>query len=288
MARLMLVWLLGVGVSEVDPTGPALARFQFSGTEMAVPIEVVLYAPCEEVATTAFQAALARFHQLNSILSDYDPQSELSLLSRTSGEGKVVPISNDLWQVLSAAQGFSEKTSGAFDVTVGPVVRLWRRARRQHELPGQQHLQEARAATGYRHLRLSAQGHTAELLKKGMRLDVGGIAKGYATVQALAEMRKLGIRSAMVHAGGDTALGDPRFVSAARIDARINRPAWSSTTPYLSVLLAPNFAPARLVVDPGANYFWISCATATENLETPHAVSKDARALLRTHACLHR
>ncbi|MGZ3410588.1 MAG: hypothetical protein ACXWKA_09585 [Xanthobacteraceae bacterium] len=99
---------------------------------------------------------------------------------------------------------------------------------------------------------------------------------------------KAAVRTLAMSGASDPALGDPRFVSAARIDARINRAAWNSTTPYLSVLLAPDFAPTRLVVDPGTNYFWISCQTATENLEAQRAVPKDARALIRTYACLHR
>jgi hypothetical protein len=86
----------------------------------------------------------------------------------------------------------------------------------------------------------------------------------------------------------DPALGDPRFVSSARIGADLNRLSWYSTTPYLSVILA-GFAPKRLVVDPRvANYFWLSCATASANAEAKRAVPAQSRELARIYACLHR
>ena len=85
----------------------------------------------------------------------------------------------------------------------------------------------------------------------------------------------------------DPALGDPRFVSSARIDAAPNRLSWFSTTPYLSALLAGQ-AQRRLVVDPLGNYFWLTCATATRNFEAPRVTSKHSRDLIRVYSCLHR
>jgi hypothetical protein len=86
----------------------------------------------------------------------------------------------------------------------------------------------------------------------------------------------------------DPKLGDARFVSSERIGSDLNRLSWSSTTPYLSVLVAPKLAPARLVVDPSAAYFWLPCATAVANQEAERAVPGDSRRLVRVHACLHR
>jgi hypothetical protein len=86
----------------------------------------------------------------------------------------------------------------------------------------------------------------------------------------------------------DPALGDPHFVSSDRIGPNLNRLSWSSTTHFLSVLVTPRFAPARLVIDPSANYFWLSCTTATANQEADRAVPAESRRLVRVHACLHR
>ena len=85
----------------------------------------------------------------------------------------------------------------------------------------------------------------------------------------------------------DPELGDPRFVSSDRIESKLNRLSWFSTTPYLSAVLA-DFAPARLVIDPSSTYFWLSCATATENLNAAHVVPRDVRMLVRTYSCEHR
>jgi hypothetical protein len=82
-------------------------------------------------------------------------------------------------------------------------------------------------------------------------------------------------------------LGDPRFVSSVRIGPDLNRLAWNSTTQFLSVILA-RFAPARLVIDPSDNYFWLSCRTATASLNADRAVPVETRRLLQIHACLHR
>lgn len=86
----------------------------------------------------------------------------------------------------------------------------------------------------------------------------------------------------------DPALGDPRFVSSGHVPKSLERLAWSSTTPYLSVLVAPGLAPSRLVVDPGANYFWLSCRRASASYDRSTAVPEVSRDLVRRLACLHR
>jgi hypothetical protein len=85
----------------------------------------------------------------------------------------------------------------------------------------------------------------------------------------------------------DPALGDPRFVSSQRIPSSLNQLSWFSTTPYLSVIVA-NFVPNRLVIDPTGNYFWLSCATATDNDNAARATPKESRDLVRIYSCLHR
>jgi hypothetical protein len=96
------------------------------------------------------------------------------------------------------------------------------------------------------------------------------------------------IRSLASGSASDPALGNPLFVSSQRIRPDLNRIAWNSTTPFLSVLVTPDLAPTRLVVDPTAGYFWLSCATARESEATSRAIPEGARGLIRIHACLHR
>jgi len=209
MGWLMAAWLLGAGVAAAEPDEPAANRFQFTQVEMAVPVTIILYAPDTATATRAARSALTRINALNGILSDYDPQSELRRLCASTTEGSGKAVSNDLWRVLCHAQTLSQRSDGAFDVTVGPVVRLWRRARRRKQLPSADLLQSARELVDYRLIRLHADDRTVELLKPGMRLDLGGIAKGYAADEALAVLKKFGINRVLIDAGGDIVLGDP-------------------------------------------------------------------------------
>lgn len=184
-------------------------RFEFTGIEMAVPVRIVLYAPSESLAKSASQAAFARIRALNSIMSDYDPTSEVRRLSATAGSGTTVAVSNDLWHVLRRARELSEASGGAFDVTIGPVVRLWRRARRQEKLPESERIAEAELAVGYQAVELNEADQTVRLTKPDMWIDLGGIAKGYAIDAALKVLAEHGIHSALVDAGGDIGLGDP-------------------------------------------------------------------------------
>jgi thiamine biosynthesis lipoprotein len=185
------------------------ARFEFSRPQMGVPFRLVLYARDGQSATNAAEAAWARVAELNAALSDYDPDSELSRLSQRSGSGGWVPVGDDLWRVLTAAQALSRRTEGAFDVTVGPVVNLWRKARRERQLPQPALLAEARARVGWRHVELDARRRAVRLAVPDMRLDLGGIAKGYAVDEALAVLAAHGIRSALVSGGGDLAVSGP-------------------------------------------------------------------------------
>lgn len=188
---------------------PRLERIEFERIEMAVPIKIVIYATDEQSARAAANAAFDRIAQLNTIMSDYDETSELRRLCETAGSGQAVKVSDELWQVLSRARHLAELTDGAFDPTVGPVVRLWRRARRQRELPSPTRLAAAQDLVGWRMLLLDKENRTVKLEKAGMRLDLGGIAKGYAVAEALGVLRQHGLARAMVNAGGDIGLGDP-------------------------------------------------------------------------------
>ncbi len=99
---------------------------------------------------------------------------------------------------------------------------------------------------------------------------------------------KAAVRTLATGMDSDPALGDPLFVSSKRIGSDLNRLAWNSTTPYLSVLVAPQLKPTRLVVDPDAGYFWLSCKTAMRSEQTSTAIPAAGRRLVRLHACLHR
>ncbi len=203
-----LGFLLAMQVGPEPSQGPDLTRFEFRQTHMGSEFKLVLYTRSEDGARVASAAAFARVAQLDAILSDYDPQSELMRLCDRAGEPPV-PVSEDLFKVLERAQRLAQRTQGAFDVTIQPVVRLWRRARRRQELPEPDRLRQALRLVGYKHLRLNPETQTVQLLKAGMRLDLGGIAKGYAADEAQEVLKRHGIRRALVAAAGDIVVSDP-------------------------------------------------------------------------------
>jgi thiamine biosynthesis lipoprotein len=173
---------------------------------MGTVFRIIFYASDDSSAPRVAQAAFDRIAELDHIMSDYQASSELMQLCQQAG-GPPVEVSEDLYPVLSAAQWVARRSEGAFDITVGPVVQLWRRARRQHELPERARLSQALELVGYGKLRLDARTRTAQLLKPGMLLDLGGIAKGYAADEALRVLRRYGIDRALVAGGGDIAIG---------------------------------------------------------------------------------
>jgi thiamine biosynthesis lipoprotein len=184
-------------------------KFVFEKAEMGMPFRITLYAESEAVAKAASDAAFARVEALNRIFSDYEDDSEITLLSRSSGSGKAVKVSDELWTVLVRAQALAGQTNGAFDVTCGPLTSLWRRARRKQELPPPDLLAEMRARVGWRKMRLDENAHTVELLAPDMRLDLGSIAKGFACDEALKILRARNCPRAMVAGSGDISTGEP-------------------------------------------------------------------------------
>jgi FAD:protein FMN transferase len=188
--------------------GAPLTRYDYAEPHMGTMFRIVLYAPNQATADQAAHAAFDRIEALNHIMSDYLPTSELRRLSEASGGGPV-KVSEDLFRVLAASQEIARRSGGAFDITVGPVVQLWRRARRQRELPDHDSLAKAREKVGYRNLILDPKARTARLLKPGMELDLGAIGKGYAADEALEVLAHFGIHRALVAGGGDIAVADP-------------------------------------------------------------------------------
>lgn len=225
--------VLSISLAALLPMGltPAQAqdaRFEFAEPHMGTAFRVVLFAADSAEAATAANAAFAAVADLDARLSDWDPDSELSRLGEIAGTGVGREVSPELWDALSLAHDWAERTDGAFDPTVGPLSRLWRWSARRGELPDSARLAEARVAVGWRHLVLERvkgrAGGAAEpdigravapsrrvvyLERPGMALDLGGIAKGIAADAALAELARRGISAALVDAGGDVAVGDP-------------------------------------------------------------------------------
>lgn len=214
--RAAWIWAVGLGCCigwAAGGTGadPAAERFESESPHMGTTFRVVVYAAGKPAAEAAGKAAFARVAALDRVMSDYNPDSELMRLCRAndSDSGKPRAVSADLFAVLEKGQAVAAASGGAFDLTVGPVVRLWRTARRTQQLPDPKELSEALAKVGHLKLKLDPKGRTVTLAVPGMRLDLGGIAKGFAADEALAVLRNHGLPRALVAASGDITVGDP-------------------------------------------------------------------------------
>lgn len=186
---------------------PALERFEAVEPHMGTLVRITVYAPDEAAARRAFAAGFDRIRALDAILSDYKADSELSRITREAVQ-RPVRVSADLFTVLAASQRIARETGGAFDITQGPVIRLWREARRSGRLPDPAALEEASARTGYTRMHLDKRRRTVRFDVPGMVLDVGAIGKGYAASEAVEALRRTGARRTLVAISGDIACGD--------------------------------------------------------------------------------
>lgn len=158
--------------------------------------------------TLSARKALDRVAELDATLSDYRPESEINELARAP-VGEPFAAGEDLYRLLETAGLLAAETGGAFDPTAGPLVRLWRMARKNGALPTPEQIASAKARTGFRHLILDPDNRTITKRVDGMLFDLGGIAKGYAADAALAILRADGFPRALVAASGDIVVGDP-------------------------------------------------------------------------------
>jgi thiamine biosynthesis lipoprotein len=202
LACLLIPLLKGTDIGQAS-----LQLFEAVEPHMGTLFRIKLYAANADEARAAFRSAFARIEALDDELSDYKSESELSRITEIA-VNHPARASEDLFRVLAAAQQISRETAGAFDVTLGPVIRLWREARKTGQPPSADALHEAARLCGYTKMKLDSAHRTVAFAQAGMKLDVGAIAKGYAADEALAVLSAAGIKSALVAASGDLAFSD--------------------------------------------------------------------------------
>ena len=163
---------------------------------------IVAVADTEQQGHSAIDTAFEKINSIEERMSDYDPDSLLSGVNRGAFQSPVI-VDDELFEVLSASVEYSQLSHGTFDITVGPIVQLWRKAKETGIVPTQEQLQQAGQSVGYQHLVLDAQNKTVRFAKEGMFLDLGGIAKGYAVDKAINILQQAGLKGGMVDIGGN-------------------------------------------------------------------------------------
>lgn len=149
----------------------------------------------------AVDRALSEIEGIDRIMNFYDPQSEISKINKGAGRQRV--ISRNMLTVIPMSQRYNRKTGGAFDITIGPLMRLWS-FNVNPRVPSEKELRKALSLVDAGGIEISRRGNSVRLRKSGMELDLGGVAKGYAVDRAVAVLRKSGIRRALVTTGSTT------------------------------------------------------------------------------------
>ncbi len=183
---------------------------------MGTLVEITLIAPDDEASAEAITAAFQEMQRIEWLMSRRIEGSDVWRVNQSAGE-KGVRISSDFLAVIQIALETSNLSGGAFDITVGGLVNLWDRCRKENRLPSQQEVAATRRLVGYGSLELNEKERMLFLKKEGTQIVLGGIAKGYAVDQAVRVLRGRGFRDFIVNAGGDlrtegTKLGAPWVV----------------------------------------------------------------------------
>lgn len=181
-------------------------RLEKSDEAMGSTFSVVLYGPDSKALEAAVAAAFDEVHRLDRMLSNYHPASEWSKVNRDAGLGPV-KVSMELFQLLSQCWQYSRESDGAFDITVGPLMKVWGFYKGEGRLARRQDVAEALLRVGYRHLRLDPAAQTVQLDRPATQLDPGGIGKGYAVDRMVQVLKASGVESALVSAAGSSIYG---------------------------------------------------------------------------------
>lgn len=201
--------LLALLVATLAPAPARAATFSRAWLIMGTALEITLEAPDDAAAVTAFERAWRAVARVDTVMSLYRDDSDVTRLNRAS-PGMRVPVSRETFAVLSAAQHWSGLSGGAFDVTIKPVMEAWGFYRRAERRPTDAELDSLRFRVGWRWLDLDPAARTVCFRRAGMAVDLGGIAKGYAVDVACDALRGAGIERALVNLSGNLrALGAP-------------------------------------------------------------------------------
>ena len=177
---------------------------------MGTSFEIYLYAPNRDRASELFEEAFDEVERVEAALSNYRSSSELSRINANAADA---PVNTDreVFALLARALDYSQRTDGAFDVTVGKLMKAWGFFRGEGHYPSAEELARAHEQTGWQSVRLDNRTRSVYFLKRGIELDLGGIGKGYALDRVAALLREAGVKAALISSGSSSiyAIGAP-------------------------------------------------------------------------------
>lgn len=199
-------WFLALFAAVVLVQAAGALQLERSTDAMGTTFSIVLYGSDQESMNQAIDAAFEEVHRLDALLSNYRPASEWSRINREAAAGPVA-VSPELFLLLSDCIEYSRVSEGAFDLTVGPLMRAWGFFGGVRHVPSHDQIGEALELVGYRHVQLNPRSQTVRFDRAGVEIDPGGVGKGYAVDRIVEVLRARGFRSALVAASSSTIFG---------------------------------------------------------------------------------
>lgn len=194
---LLLVGLWGIRSAETPVSRDSGYRML-----MGTLSRIVVVAPNDITAQDCLDAAFTAQHEVDRLMSYHKPDSELARLNRQADRSPI-KVSDHTFTVLEEARRISALSAGAFDVTVAPLIDLWQHAADTNTPPSETEMVAAKAKVGWEHVILDPNQHTVHFTKPGMKIDLGGIAKGYAIDLSVTALKRHGALGGMIDIGGD-------------------------------------------------------------------------------------
>jgi len=283
------LFLLTVGqASRPAQASPELLRLEQSAEAMGSAYSIAVYGYDREQMQAAVEAAFDEVRQLDSMLSNYKPDSEWSEVNREAARHPV-RISPELFQLLSACQAYSRESEGAFDISVGPLMKVWGFYKGTGHLPHRAEVLAAMESVGYRHVHLDPTSQTVSFDRAGVELDPGGIGKGYAVDRMVDVLKSKGIAIALVAASGSSIYGlgappneprgwhitirDPRNERASVAEAFLKNESLSTSGSYEKFFRAEGHVYSH-IMDPRTGY--PAPGMLSVSLITPRTIDSEA------------
>ncbi|TMI72662.1 MAG: FAD:protein FMN transferase [Bacteroidetes bacterium] len=186
---------------------PQLKRFHFTENKMGSPFNLIFYCDDSLRAVQLSKECFTIVDSLNAIFSDYMEESEINRLSKQPASKKV-KVSAELFSMITQSRRAWINSGGTFDITVGALTRLWRKAKKEKRFPEIEEIKQAKKTTGFEKLVIDSHSNSVSFTLKGIELDFGGIVKGYAAQKMIDHLKSKSISMALADAGGDIAMGD--------------------------------------------------------------------------------
>ena len=213
--NIFVIFLLLTATAWPSACAPAILRLEESLDAMGTTFSVVTYGPDRFKMQAAVELAFDEARRLDQLLSNYRPTSEWSEVNRHAAD-RPVKVSRELFDLLAACVRYSEVSEGAFDITIGPLMKVWGFYKGSGRFPHRAEIKGALSRVGYRNIELDVKAQTVRFRRPGVEMDPGGIGKGYAVDRMVDILKENGIKSALITAGSSSIYG----IGAPDTDAR--------------------------------------------------------------------